>query len=165
MKPIKKKKKQAYLLLEILVAIALVTLFVIPTVSFPMNHIKKQRKEILSLYLFLKAEELLNETEEKIRTGEISWDILSQSAQEKKFLLETLPPLILDEEAHFPNIKPLIFLKNTTIKKETRQEQGMTTVAVELRNATNGKKMHSMHSSFFITKKTLTPPKTPPPPT
>ncbi len=155
MKPIKKKKKNTFLLLELLVAIALFILFIIPTISFPMTHLKKQRKEVTLLHLHLKGEEILNSLEEKFRTGEISWETLEKSAKEKNFLLEVQKKITLDKDLPFL-IEPHIFLNGTVITPEEKSQNsfGKTTISVELKSASPPyKKLHSTHSKIFIAKK------------
>ncbi len=155
MKPIKKKKKNTYLLLELLVAIALFILFIIPTISFPMTHLKKQRKEVTLLYLNLKAEEILDSIEEKFRTGEISWDTINQSIGQKNFPLEVQKKITLDKDLPFV-IEPHIFLNSTAIIPEENSQNslGKTTISVQLKSAMPPYKiLHSTHSKIFIAKK------------
>src|SRR5438105_3973108 len=89
-----KVKKHSYLLLELLVAFFLLSLFLAPMLSSPFAFVRKQMRDITSVYLKLEEEKLLASIEEDLRTGETSWDTLLKS-QEKPFLLKkktfTLP--------------------------------------------------------------------------
>ncbi len=156
MNRIKKKKTNTFLLLEILVAIALFTLFIIPTISFPMKHVQKELKEISRIQLSLKAEEILFSIEERLHTGELSWELLVTGLNEKKQLLEVQKKIKLLEDKNQQWIEAHIFLKSTKISEENPQNaQGTTTFSVDFINPKTKKRLYSAHKTFFIAKKTL----------
>lgn len=84
-----RKKRYSYLLLELLISISLLSLFLGPLLSSPFSYLRKQKKEIRSIYLHLEAEKQLVFLEEKLRTQSIPWKQILES-QNKEIFLETL---------------------------------------------------------------------------
>jgi len=85
---VKKVKKHSYLLLELLVAFFLLSLFLAPMLSSPLALVRKQAREITAVYLKLEEEKYLALIEEDLRSGKTSWDTVLKS-QHKPFLLYT----------------------------------------------------------------------------
>ncbi len=85
-----RRKRYSYILLELLIAISLLSLFLAPLLSSPFSYLRKQKKEIISIYLRLEAEKQLAFLEEKLRTQSISWKQILES-QTKEVSLEVLP--------------------------------------------------------------------------
>jgi hypothetical protein len=139
-------KKHSYLLLELLIAVTLLSLFLVPVLSSPFSHIKRQKQEIISLSFHKEGERLLFLVEEKLRQGEISWKEISESQKEKVFL--DIPSL--------SKIKPTIFLQRTMLNEtEDGSLQGLTTVKVEFIYPTKKKNTYTASSTFFVCRKTL----------
>lgn len=78
-KCIQKKAKKTYLLLELLIAFFLLSLFLAPLLHSPFAYLRKQQKEITSLLLQIETEKLLASIEENLRNGTISWDTLLET--------------------------------------------------------------------------------------
>ena len=116
MKPIK-KLKHSYLLLELIIAIALLSLFLVPMLGSPLLHVKKQKNELLSLLVQNKSESLLIELEEKLVTGAIPWQTLLESSRKKK-LLESISPIKLEDG--FPLVEANIYLVRSTFAKNNQ---------------------------------------------
>ena len=137
-------KKHSYLLLELLIAMSLLSVFLVPVLSSPFSHLKRQRQEILSLSLHNEGEKLLFLVEEKLRQGEVSWKMITESQKEKVFL--DLPSSCA--------IKPSIFLYKTTLNDgEDGSTLGLVTAKVEFFEKGGKKPLHKASSTFFICKK------------
>lgn len=137
-------KKHSYLLLELLIAVTLLSLFLVPVLSSPFSHLKRQKQEILSLSLYNEGERILFLVEEKLRQGEIPWKEISSSQKEKVFL---------DIESS-SSIKPSIYLYKTTLNEgDDGSILGLTTAKVEFLE--KGKPLLKASSTFFICRKIL----------
>jgi hypothetical protein len=88
-KNIRKKVKQEYLLLELLIAFFLLSLFLAPLLHSPFAYLRKQQKDISSLFLQIEEERLLAQIEEDLRNGTISWNSVLASEKEP-VLLQTI---------------------------------------------------------------------------
>lgn len=162
MKPIK-KLKHSYLLLELIIAIALLSLFLVPMLGSPLIHVKKQKAELLSLLLQNKSENLLIDLEEKLVTGAIPWQTLLESSRKKK-LLESISPLKLEQG--FPLVEANIYLVRSTFAKNNQGTSlGKVNVLIEFKRIPDKKKkekekdlfLKKTCATFFVSKKNLTP--------
>jgi hypothetical protein len=133
---IRKKIKKNYLLLELLIAFFLLSLFLAPLLHSPFAHLRKQQKEITAILLQIEEEKLLASIEENLRNGTISWNTLLET-QTHPVLLQTISlrlaqdPLTysaelslmegsfeIDEEVHFGTVKAAVTIKNPLDKKK-----------------------------------------------
>ena len=155
MTTVKKRKKQAYLLLELLIAIAILSLFLAPMLRAPFGYLKRQRSEVTSLYLGLEGEKLLVEVEEDFRTGQIPWSKIISSQKEKVFIKSFSKDFFPDKT--FPKVEVSIFLSKASLKKlETGTWLGKVQVIIEFSCPSDKNKIiHKVKSVFFVSKKKL----------
>ena len=156
MNHVKKRKKHPYLLLELLIALALLALFLGPMLGSPLAHLRNQKKEILNLYLDLEGEKILFAIEEQMRTGLITWDMLIKN-EGKKTLLETLKPFEIPADKTFPLLIPKVYLSRKALKQDINGIWiGTVRVTVEFTMPSNKTShTHRIYATFFISKKKL----------
>lgn len=160
MSHIKKIKKHPYLLLELLIAFTLLAIFLGPMLGAPLSHLKKMKAEILDLYLNIEGEKILFSVEERIRTGEIPWDVLFKNNGIKTFFAspensETLTSL---EKNHFPPVKSKIYLSRKAFKKDKNGLLiGTVQITVEFYTSSKKKVLHRSRSLLFVSRKELQP--------
>ncbi len=161
MNVIKKRKKHPYLLLELLIAIALLSLFLAPMLRAPFSYLKRQKEEIISLYLQFEGEKLFIGIEEDLRTGLISWAKIEQSQKEK--VLVKSSPLVLFPDNTFPKMKSSLFLSKAILRKlESGTWVGTVQVNLEFFSPSNQERvLHKASTVFFVSKKKLELPITP----
>ena len=155
MNHVKKKKKHPYLLLELLIALALLALFLGPMLGSPLAHLRNQKKEILDLYLSLEGEKIIFTTEEKMRKGLIDWDTLIKN-EGKKTLLEILDPFTIPEDKTIPLIIPKVYLSRKALKQDANGTWiGTVRVTVEFTLPSNKILLPRKYATFFVSKKRL----------
>lgn len=155
MNSIKKRKKHAYLLLELLIAISLLSLFLAPMLRAPFSYLKRQKEEIISLFLRLEGEKLFIEVEEELRTGQIPWSKIVESQKERIPIKSSTHFFFPDET--FPKVESAMFLSKATFEKlESGTWIGTVRVMLEFSSTSKQKKiLHKMNSIFFVSKKKL----------
>ena len=152
---LKKIKIHSYLLLELLIALALLALFLGPMLGPPLAHLRNQRKEILNLYLHLEGEKILFSIEEELRTGVISWETLMKN-EGKKTLLKTLDSFRICADEAFPLVQPHIYLSRKAIKQDANGTWiGTVRVTVEFTLPSKQIVLPRKYASFFVSKKKL----------
>ncbi len=163
MNSIKKKKKHSYLLLELLIAIALLSLFLAPMLRAPFSYLKRQKEEIISLYLRFEGEKLLIGLEEELRTGLIPWSKIVQSQKEKVFIKSSTDFFFPDKT--FPKVESTLSLSRATLKKlESGTWIGTVQACLEFSPLNNKNKIIQKTTTvFFISKKKLELPVNPSP--
>lgn len=105
-----KKKIHSYLLLELLIAIALLGACLGPLLNSSFTLLGKQKKDFFTLHLHLEAEKYLIELEEELRTGAIPWASIADASR-KELSIKTIS-LTAD-----PKIKAHLSLKTTSLKQ------------------------------------------------
>lgn len=155
MNAIKKIKKHPYLLLELLIAIALLSLFLAPMLRAPFSYLKRQKEEIISLFLQLEGEKIFIEAEEDLRTGLISWAKIEKS-QKEKILVKSIPHVFFPDNT-FPKMEASLFLSKATLRKlESGTWAGTVQVNLEFSPLSNKEKiLHKVATVFFVSKKKL----------
>lgn len=155
MKKIKKVKKQSYLLLELLIAFFLLTLFLAPMLNSPFAFVRKQSNEMSLIYLSLEEEKILASIEENLRTGKISWDILL-SCEEAPILLETRQIKIPDDKKEY---EAKLFLVRGSFKTQDGVCFGTVKAAVKIfQKAQKKPKKKPAFLTLFVLKKQETAP-------
>lgn len=150
MKKIKKAKKQSYLLLELLLAFFLLTLFLAPMLSSPFAYVRKQKEEITFLYFSLEEEKLLSQIEEKLRSGQIPWETLL-SSEEAPVLLETKTLKIPGDDRIY---EAKLFLAKGTFKTQEGVCFGTVKAAIKIfQKAQKKPKKKPAFLTLFVLKK------------
>lgn len=163
MNSVKKIKKYSYLLLELLIAITLLSLFLAPMLQAPFSYMKKQKEEIISLFLRLQGEKLLIKVEEDLRTGQISWDTLIKSQREK--IAVPYEGKVSFPDKTFPKIEAKIYLSKSYLKKlETGTWIGTVQATLEFFQKKTKRPIYKTNATFFVSKKILQIPVPPLPP-
>lgn len=138
-KNLSKKAKNCYLLLELMIAFFLLSLFLAPLLHSPFRYLKKQQREITTFLLQIEEEKLFASIEENLRNGTIPWNTLLETEKHPIFLKSVklqLPgdPIIYtaelslldgsfetEEEVHFGTVKAAILITNPQdIKKKAK---------------------------------------------
>lgn len=155
MNSIKKKKKHSYLLLELLIAIAILSLFIGPMLRAPFSYLKRQKEEIISLCLGSEGEKLLIGLEEELRTGQIPWSKIVQSQKERVFIKSSTDFFFPDKT--FPKVESTLFLSKATLKKlESGTWIGTVQAYLEFTSLNNKNKiLQKTTTVFFVSKKRL----------
>jgi hypothetical protein len=150
-----KRKKNHYILLELVLAFSLLALFVGPLLQAPFSHVRKQIQSIATLRLSLQAQTLLTEVEEKICKNEISWKKIEQS-QKSPVLLDSkkIDPLTLTY-SNTPTYEAKIWLSKAHLeKKEDQSSYGWVKATIVFSSLVKPQEKPSRFSStFFITKR------------
>jgi len=156
MNTVKKRKKYTYLLLELLIAIALLSLFLGPMLKAPFGYIVRQKQEILSLRLHLEAEKLFIRLEESLRTGQISWDRIVESGKKKEIPEKANLPVSFGG-LDFPKMESSISLTGSTLKRlENGTWVGTVNAKVEFLSLEKTQKfLYCQNRVFFVAKKQL----------
>jgi len=92
------KKKYSFVLLEVLIAIALVALFALPLVSFPIFQCKSEINNLKTLELERIADSIYAETLEELYRGKPEWSVISQKNASKKIYRVDPIKLLLDSK-------------------------------------------------------------------
>ena len=146
----RKVKKHSYLLLELLVAFFLLSLFLAPMLSSPFAYARKQVQDVTAVYLTLQEERLLALIEEDLRTGKISWDALL-SSQEKPFFIRT-EKFTLPKDKHEYEAK--LFLVRGKFETKDDLSFGTVKAAVKIYQVPQKKPKKKLVSlSLFLLKK------------
>jgi len=149
----KKKRRYCYLLLEILVAIGLLSLFLAPILGSPFHHLKRQKQEILTLYLHRYGEEVRYLIEEQLRNGQISWKQIEES-QKQPVEIASLSQTVSWEDG-LPAVEVKTYIYKSFIK-DLGNDTWIGTVrsSVEFFSlGKGGKTLYVAHPSFFVSKK------------
>ncbi len=146
----KKSKKHSYLLLELLVALFLLSLFLTPMLSSPFAYVKKQKHDIQSLYLQLEEEKLLIFMEEQLRTGQIPWDVIVKS--------ETSPQKVGEKTFTLPGDKKpyqaRLFITQTRLQSKESETFGTCKTVVKIYQKPMKKpKKNPGTATIFVLKK------------
>lgn len=143
-KNVRKKIKKEYLLLELLIAFFLLSLFLAPILHSPFAYLRKQQKDITSILLQIEEEKLLSSIEENLRNGSISWNTLLETEKHPVFL-QTVSlrlaqdPIVytaemslidgsfeIDEEMSFGTVKAAVTITNPLDKKRKSKSVTVT---------------------------------------
>ena len=155
MDKIKKVKKHTYLLLELLLAMFLLSLFLAPMLSSPFAYVRKQKQEISAIYFQLEEEKLLAHIEEHLRTGLISWNTLT-SSEDSPVLLETRPFKLPDDNHHY---EAKLFILQGHFKNREGVSFGTVKAAVKIYEKSKKKpKKKPASVTLFVLKKQTTAP-------
>ncbi|MES2198863.1 MAG: hypothetical protein V4489_01675 [Chlamydiota bacterium] len=121
----------------------------------PFRYLKKQKEEIISLFLRFEGEKLFIEVEEELRTGQIPWAKIVQSQKENVFLKSSANFFFPDKT--FPKMESSLFLSKATLKKlESGTWIGTVQVTLEFFAPRNKEKiLHKTTTVFFVSKKKL----------
>jgi hypothetical protein len=150
---VKKAKKHFYLLLELLVAFFLLSLFLAPMLSSPFAFVRKQVRDMTTVYLTLEEEKYLALIEEDLRSGKTSWDTVLK-AQDKPFLLGT-KDITLPGDTH--KYKAKLFLLQGKFETQGDLSFGTVKAAVKIYQ-TPQKKLKKKPASltlFLLKKQTV----------
>ncbi len=158
MNRVKKAKKSSYLLLELLLAFFILSLFLAPMLSSPFSYMRKQIKDMTSIYLQLEEEKLLFRIEEDLRTGKISWKSVI-SSEEGPTLLETRPVKVPGNKHQY---EAKLFLIQGNFKEQEDIHFGTVKAAVKIFQVPHKKTQKKPATlSLFVLKKQTTAPHAP----
>lgn len=155
-----KRKKKAYLLLELILALSLLALFIGPLVQAPFSHIRKQLKGITAIQFSLAAETILASVEEKLLKNLIPWKKIEE-AQTSAIHIETVswPTDVRDNpSSKSPSYEARIYLSKAHIEqKDLTTDYGWVTATVIFvpSNRSSQEKETRFSSTFFLLKKPL----------
>ncbi len=139
-----KKAKNSYLLLELMIAFFLLSLFLAPLLHSPFRYVKKQQREITDFLLQIEEEKLFASIEEKLRNGTIPWSTLLETEKHPVSLKSVTLRLpgdphtytaelsLLDgsfekeEEVCFGTVKTAILMTNPLDKKKKTKPISIT---------------------------------------
>jgi len=107
------RKKQLFLLLELMVALSLVACCALPLIRTPYVYIMKQTKSLQTVQLHLEAEKTLGEIKEKFYTNEIDWKEIEG--------LEKKPLVLMQEPVTLPGLATT-YSKTCSLKSAKIQE-------------------------------------------
>lgn len=152
-----KKKKKTYLLLELLIAFFLLSLFLAPMLGSPLSYIRKQVQSMTSIYLELEAEKYLALIEEKVRTHKVSWHQIVES-QKKTILLDTIS-FKVPSHKKTEDYEARLFLYKTHLQTQEQSSYGTIKGLVRIyKLKPKKKKEYEAHLNLFVVKKEMTPP-------
>jgi hypothetical protein len=157
MQNIFRKKKQSYLLLELLIAFFLLALFLTPLLGSPFSYLKKQRKAIHMLRLELEGEKHLAKIEEQLRTSEISWSQIAESAN-RPILLST-EEIRIKEAKKITRYESKLFLGKSKLQEE--QDSAFAAVKAHIKIYEAGKKkplIYQASNTLTVQRKNLMEP-------
>ncbi len=158
MDKVKKVKKHSYLLLELLVAFFLLSLFLAPMLSSPFAYVRKQMRDMTKVYLQLEEEKLLAVIEERLRSGSISWETLMAS-EKKPVLLETRALKFPGDEYEY---EAKLFLAKAEFQNREDLSFGTVKAGVKIYKLAQKKPLKKAASlSLFILKKQTIEPHAP----
>lgn len=146
-----KRKKNSYLLLEFLLALAILSLTLGPLIQAPLSHLKRQIQETVSLCLACEARQILYTTQEKLYHNAIPWKQIE--------LAEKSPVFIGSQEVTFPGlpISPCqaeVFLSKAHIeKKDDTTDYGWVEVLVSFTPIQGKREKYAL--TFFISKQPI----------
>ena len=151
MKSMKKHsfKKRPFILLEILIAVALVTLCAIPLIRNPVYFYKKEMKNLEELALLRLENEAVLEIKQKLFKNEIPWDEFSIRDKQETIARTLLPKTFIVKG--FKQEEMTVFYRVWTRKeKPCENETICRTLAIEVSiNAPFKKdKKYTMHKAF-----------------
>ncbi len=139
------QKKQLFVLLELLIALSLFALCILPLVQLPLNALKVEIKSYQQLQLQRASELICLETEVQLFQQKISWKALACNSQEKYLLRDEILTIDLPGwgDKKFQN---RCFLWTARKKKgKNGEEHRLLTLETRLRSLDD--------ASFFHTKK------------
>ena len=88
------KKKCSFVLLEVLIGIALVALFALPLVSFPIWQCKSEINNLKTLQLERIADQIFAETLEDLYKNNMTWSDIADRSSNKKISLKPIKFLL-----------------------------------------------------------------------
>ncbi len=143
----KKKVIHAYLLLELLIALTLVTTFLVPFLSLPFLTIKEELLSLQRMQLQHIGDRSFALVKEHIYKKEISWEQLT-SPRNKKFLAIHDRVFIPVKEVADQSFERKCYVYSSGKKDQNNKEHRIITVEVFLKKIAN--------RSFFTAKKQKT---------
>ncbi len=141
-------KKQTFLLLELLIALSLFSLCVIPLVELPFTALSSEIKNCQRMQLQRLADLTFVEIEAQLFQNQISWDNLSCKRHEKTELVKDIQPVQLKGigKRNFERTYSIW----TSRRKEGKNQEQHRLLTIELAY----KSLNDPH--FFLTKKSST---------
>lgn len=88
-----KRKKNYYLLLELMIGLGLLAMCGIPLIQSPIRHIQKQRMALEDMCLHIESEKTLAQFKESLYTQKISWRDIETWAENPVLVFEELCPI------------------------------------------------------------------------
>ena len=152
------KKLHSFLLLELMIALFLLTLCLIPLLRTSFFYTQRQKTDFRGLQLHKLGEEILLLTEAEIRSHTLSWEKLLQSQEEPIQLplpAQLSTPLL-------PNIQIALFFSLQSLKEDKeRNESGKLKLSVTFHKNKQKKVLHAASSTLFVYKNSAPLPLTP----
>ena len=88
-----KRKKNYYILLELMIGLGLLTMCALPLIQSPIRHIQKQRIDLEDMCLHIESEKTLAEFKESLYMQKISWRDIETWAETPVLIFEDLCPI------------------------------------------------------------------------
>ncbi|MBS0652291.1 MAG: hypothetical protein JSR39_02050 [Verrucomicrobia bacterium] len=142
------KKKQTFLLLELLIALSLFTLCVLPLIQIPFNALSSEIKSCQRMQLQRLADLTFAEIEAQLFQNQISWDDLSCKRREKTQVVKDVQAVQLKGIGK-RDFERTCSIWTSRLKQGKNQDQHrLLTIELEYRS------LNDPH--FFLTKKSST---------
>jgi len=145
-----RNKRHTYLLLELLLAFSLLSLFLTPLLNTPFSYLKKQRQEILSLRWQQEGEKGLINIEEQLRTGEIPWDSIVKAQK------QPVPLSTYSFQKEFKEYEVRLLLARSYLHTEEDSQFGTVHTQVQIHDLSKKKTslQYQLTGRLFALKKT-----------
>lgn len=146
-----KRKRSPYLLLEIAIALLLLSIFLNPALFSPFSLVKKQKEQLALFEVHFQIENALLEAEEKLRTAEIPWSVIEQAKKKPQ-------PLPLTSSKTYS----ATLQKATIFTPKTLPDRSLAMLTIRISYLLPSKKNIERSRLFFVERKKHPFP-TPPP--
>jgi hypothetical protein len=88
-----KRKKNYYILLELMIGLGLLTVCALPLIESPIRHIQKQMMALEDMCLHIESEKTLAQFKESLYTQKISWRDIETWTETPVLIFEELCPI------------------------------------------------------------------------
>lgn len=130
---VRKIGSRSFLLLELIIALLLITLCVLPFVSIPTNVQKEEMLFLQRLELQRLGEGTYAAIKERIYTKEIPWEQLSRTKDKRLFLIDDVVSLPVKELAKHRYSRKCYVLRSDEKKGQDNLESRLVTLRVSFR--------------------------------